>query len=88
LSLFTNVLRDAAHDRRRTSKEFDADIAALVTVAAPAVAAAWQESDPAARERFLAALAALGPMVDDLGPLLGADVRAAGREALKAIEGK
>ena len=43
-SLFTSVLRDAASNRRRSGDAQDAEIAALVKAATPAVAAALREA--------------------------------------------
>ncbi len=43
-SLFTSVLRDAAVNRRRSGDGSDAEIAALVKAATPAVAAALREA--------------------------------------------
>jgi hypothetical protein len=44
IALFTSVLRDAESGRRRSGDETDAEIAALVQAAAPAIAAALAES--------------------------------------------
>jgi hypothetical protein len=82
-ALFAGVLRDAEGNRRRSGRDLDREIAALVAVAAPAVAQTLREIDPADQERLAALLTALGPMVKDLGPLFGADVSAAAREALE-----
>jgi hypothetical protein len=78
-SLFATVLRDA-EDHRRGADAFDAELAALVSAAAPAVAGALREADPAARARFLAAFGALGPVADDLVPLLAKALRHPQRE--------
>ena len=43
-SLFTSVLRDAEGNRRRRGDASDAEIAALVRAATPAVAAALREA--------------------------------------------
>jgi hypothetical protein len=45
VSLFKSVLRDARDDRRRSGDETDAEVAALMSAAAPAVAAALAEAD-------------------------------------------
>jgi hypothetical protein len=82
-SLFGSVLRDAQGNRRRGEQELDAEIAALVKVAAPAVAGAFREIDPAERARIAALFLALGPLTDDLAPLLGTDITAAARGVLE-----
>lgn len=87
-SLFAGVLRDAQGNRRRGGRELDVEIAALVKVATPAVAGALREIDPAERARIEALFAALGPLTGDLAPLLGADIAAAARDALRRIEGE
>jgi len=87
-SLISGVLRDAQGNRRRDGRELDAEIAGLVKVATPAVAAALREIDPVERARIAALVTALGPLAEDLTPLLGADLTAAAREALEKIEDK
>lgn len=68
-SLFTRVLRDAEVNRHRPDA-LKAELAGLVSAAAPAVAATLREADPAARARLLGAFGGLGPVADDLVPLL------------------
>jgi hypothetical protein len=81
-SLFATVLRDAQGNHRRSGRDIEPEIAALVSAAAPAVAATLQEVDPESKARITALLHALGPLTHDLAPLIGADVLGAAREAL------
>jgi hypothetical protein len=67
--VFAAVLRHAAHDRRG-GDAFDSEISAAMSAAAPAVAAALRDADPAARASILAVLGGLGPAGGDLVPLL------------------
>lgn len=67
VSLFTSVLRDAESHRRRSGDETDAEVAALVSAAAPAVAAALAESDPRLVATLADAFAAAAP--DRCAPL-------------------
>lgn len=78
LSIFTRVLRDAQSNRRPDA--FEADLAALVGVAAPVVAASLRETAPADRARLMAAFGMLGPVADDLVPLLAEGLRHSQRE--------
>ncbi len=87
-SLLATALGDAHGNRRRSGRDLEPEIAAIVSAAAPAVAATLQEVDPESRARMAALLAALGPLGDDLGPLLGTDLSAVAREALRGAEAK
>jgi hypothetical protein len=86
-SLFGAVLRQAESNRRGDAHE--TEIAAVVSAAAPAVAGALREADPAARAAFLAVVGSLGPAADDVVPLLAKAVRHPQREvrlgAVKAL---
>ena len=79
ISLFTTVLRDAQANRHGADN-FDAEFAALVSAAAPAVAGALSEVHPEAKARLQAAFGALGPVADDLVPLLAEALRHPQRE--------
>src|SRR5687768_7323839 len=83
-SLFTTVLRDAQGNRRRSGRELEPELAALVSAAAPAISASLQEIDPESKARMAALMEALAPLADDLGPLFGADLGKVAREALEA----
>lgn len=85
-SLFATALRDAQGNRRRSGRDLEPEIADLVSAAAPAVAATLREADPESRARIEALMDTLGPLSDELAPLLGADIAAAAREALKDVE--
>ena len=78
LSLFGAVLRQAESNRRGDAHE--TEIAAVVAAAAPAVAGALREADPAATAAFLALFGRLGPVADDVVPLLAKAVRHPQRE--------
>ena len=80
LSLFTTLLRDAEGNRRPDSDAFEADLSALVSAAAPAVASALREVDPVDKARFMAVFGALAPAADDLVPLLAEALRNPQRE--------
>ena len=67
--LFAAVLRQAEH-HRRGGDAFETEISAALSAAAPAVAAALREADPAARASVLAVLGGLGPAADDVVPVL------------------
>jgi HEAT repeats len=77
-SLFGAVLRQAESNRRGDAHE--TEIAAVVSAAAPAVAGALREADPAARAAFLAVLGGVGPIADDIVPQLAKAVRHPQRE--------
>lgn len=78
LSIFTRVLRDAQSNRRPGAIEDE--LAALVGVAAPVVAASLRETSAADRARLMAAFRMLGPVADDLVPLLADGLRHSQRE--------
>jgi HEAT repeat protein len=78
-SLFATVLRQAEGNRRGGDAS-EREIAAVVSAAAPAVAAALREADPAATASFLAVLGGVKPVADDVVPLLAKAVRHPQRE--------
>lgn len=82
-ALFGAVLRDAEGNRRRGGRDLEPEIAAVVSAAAPAVAATLQEADPQTKARMAQFLEALAPLEDDLTALVGPDATARAREALK-----
>jgi hypothetical protein len=89
IGAFAGVLRDAQAHRARDGAEI---ASALVAAAAPAVVAALAESDPAAREKVLAAAKVFAPAAGDMvGPLSaglgheGAAVRLGAATALGAL---
>jgi hypothetical protein len=89
IGAFAGVLRDAQSHTRRDG---DAIVNDLVAAAAPAVMAALSESDPAAREKVLAAVQVFAPGTKEMvGPLaqgLGhadASVRVGAATALGAL---
>lgn len=77
-SLFGAVLRQAESNRRGDAHE--KEIAAVVSAAAPAVAGALREADPAATAAFLGLFGSLGPVAGDVVPLLAKAVRHPQRE--------
>ena len=68
VSLFTSALRDAKDHRRRSGDETDAEVAALVSAAAPAVAAALAESDPRAWASIVDAIGGVAHAADRCEP--------------------
>jgi hypothetical protein len=86
-ALFATALRDG-EGNRRSGREMDSAIAAVVSAATPAVVQSLREVDPESRARMAALLGALGPLSDDLAPLLGADLATAAREALRETDAK
>ena len=91
LSVFARVLSDAAHNRHG-DQVIDQEVAALVGIAAPMVAQALRESPVADHAKMLAVFGSLGPVADDLVPLLAKglahaqrDVRVGSATALAAL---
>ncbi len=79
LSVFANVLR-AAQDNRRPDN-VEAELSALMGIAAPAITAALRESPEAADlARFAGVFASLKPISDDLVPLLADGLRHAQKD--------
>jgi hypothetical protein len=78
LSIFTRVLRDAQSNRRPDALE--AELSALVGIAAPAIAASLRETPAADQARLISAFGMLGPVADDLVPLLAEGLRHPQRE--------
>ena len=74
LNVFARVLSDAAANRHG-DRVVDEEIATLVGIAAPMVSAALRESPAADRARLLTVFGALGPVADDLVPLLASGLR-------------
>jgi len=62
-ALFGAALRQGESNRR--GDKLGPEISAVVSAAAPAVAGALREADPAAGAAFLALLGSLGPVADD-----------------------
>jgi HEAT repeat protein len=74
LNVFARVLADAQHNRRG-DRVLDEEVADLIAIGAPLVSAALQESPAADRAKLLAVFGALGPVADDLVPLLSKGLR-------------
>ena len=68
VSLFTSALRDAKDHRRRSGDETDPEVAALMSAAAPALAATLAESDLAAWAPVMGAIGRLAPVTDRRRP--------------------
>jgi HEAT repeat protein len=79
LSVFANVLR-AAQDNRKPD-DVEAELSALMGIAAPAITAALRESPGSAElARFAGVFASLKPVSDDLVPLLAGGLRHAQKD--------
>jgi hypothetical protein len=74
LNVFARVLADAQHNRHG-DRVLDEEVAELIAIGAPLVSAALRESPAADRAKLLAVFGALGPVADDLVPLLSKGLR-------------
>lgn len=75
IAVFEGLLEDAQAHRRRDGRSALRDLAPVIGAAAPAVADALREADPAASESLLVALRVFAPAAKDLLPPLAQALR-------------